>query len=102
MDVEIVAFSRRGGRPYNEDSYGQWNDGHHAACVVADGAGGHGGGEMQDVVFALQQRRTLLLPFLVEAFRLGDGLRGHGIAFRKNRVEFHGFSGVIAGGGGFR
>ena len=46
MELEIVAFSRKGGRNYNEDSYGQWNDGRFAACVVADGAGGHGGGDV--------------------------------------------------------
>ena len=66
MDVEIVAFSRRGGRPYNEDSYGQWNDGHFAACVVADGAGGHGGGDVASTL----ARNSLLASFLPHAERL--------------------------------
>lgn len=59
MELEIVAFSRKGGRSYNEDAYGQWSDGRFAACVVADGAGGHGGG---DVASALA-RNTLLQHF---------------------------------------
>ena len=59
MELEIVAFSRKGGRNYNEDSYGQWNDGRFAACVVADGAGGHGGGDVASTV----ARNTLLQRF---------------------------------------
>jgi serine/threonine protein phosphatase PrpC len=59
MELEIVAFSRKGGRSYNEDAYGQWNDGHFAACVVADGAGGHGGGD----VASMLARNTLLQQF---------------------------------------
>ncbi len=46
MEVEIVALSRQGGRDYNEDVYGHWNDGQFVACLVADGAGGHGGGDV--------------------------------------------------------
>lgn len=46
MEVEIVALSRQGGRNYNEDVFGHWNDGHFVACLVADGAGGHGGGDV--------------------------------------------------------
>lgn len=46
MEIEIVTLSRRGGRPYNEDVFGQWNDGRFVACLVADGAGGHGGGDV--------------------------------------------------------
>jgi PPM family protein phosphatase len=46
LEVEIVALSRQGGRSYNEDVFGHWNDGHFVACLVADGAGGHGGGDV--------------------------------------------------------
>ena len=46
MEVEIVALTRQGGRDYNEDVYGHWNDGQYVACLVADGAGGHGGGDV--------------------------------------------------------
>ena len=43
MQIELAILSRRGGRNYNEDACGHWHSDHHLACVVADGAGGHGG-----------------------------------------------------------
>ena len=45
FEIEIVTLSRQGGRDYNEDAFGHWNDERHVLCVVADGAGGHGGGQ---------------------------------------------------------
>ncbi len=44
--VELAILSRRGGRSYNEDACGHWHSGSHLCCVVADGAGGHGGGDI--------------------------------------------------------
>ena len=38
-------MTRRGGRKHNEDACGHWDCGAHLCCVVADGAGGHGGGD---------------------------------------------------------
>lgn len=46
MDIEIVTLSRQGGRTYNEDVHGHWHDERYVACLVADGAGGHGGGDV--------------------------------------------------------
>lgn len=50
-EVLIAMLSRRGGRERNEDACGHW--GHSKAgrdgpicCVLADGAGGHGGGDV--------------------------------------------------------
>jgi serine/threonine protein phosphatase PrpC len=45
VQIELAILSRRGGRNYNEDACGHWHSDHHLACVVADGAGGHGGGD---------------------------------------------------------
>ncbi len=45
MQMEIATLSRRGGRNYNEDACGHWHSDNHLCCVVADGAGGHGGGD---------------------------------------------------------
>jgi len=50
VEAEIVTLSKQGGRSYNEDVFGQWNDGRYVACVVADGAGGHGGGDVAAAV----------------------------------------------------
>jgi PPM family protein phosphatase len=45
VQVDLAILSRRGGRNYNEDACGHWNSDEHLCCVVADGAGGHGGGD---------------------------------------------------------
>ncbi|MEJ8849303.1 PP2C family serine/threonine-protein phosphatase [Variovorax rhizosphaerae] len=50
MEIEIVTLSKQGGRSYNEDTYGHWNDDRYVICVVADGAGGHGGGDVAAAV----------------------------------------------------
>jgi serine/threonine protein phosphatase PrpC len=44
--IELSILSRQGGREYNEDACGHWHSEHHLCCVVADGAGGHGGGDI--------------------------------------------------------
>jgi len=46
VQIEIITLSRQGGRPYNEDVFGQWHNERFVACLVADGAGGHGGGDV--------------------------------------------------------
>lgn len=46
MKIEIATLSRQGGRDYNEDVLGHWRDERFVACLVADGAGGHGGGDV--------------------------------------------------------
>lgn len=59
MDIDIVTLSKQGGRDYNEDVYGHWHNGHYVACLVADGAGGHGGGD----VAAATARASILSGF---------------------------------------
>lgn len=44
--IELAILSRPGGREYNEDACGHWHSDRHLCCVVADGAGGHGGGDI--------------------------------------------------------
>jgi len=50
-DLLIAMLSRRGGRERNEDACGHWGWGKPGepgpvCCVLADGAGGHGGGDV--------------------------------------------------------
>jgi PPM family protein phosphatase len=59
VEIEIVTLSQQGGRTYNEDVHGHWSDGQYIACLVADGAGGHGGGD----VAADIARTTILKAF---------------------------------------
>lgn len=44
--ISLAILSRPGGRAYNEDACGHWHSERHLCCVVADGAGGHGGGDV--------------------------------------------------------
>ena len=44
--MPVAVLTRPGGRNYNEDACGHWHSGDHLCCVVADGAGGHSGGDI--------------------------------------------------------
>ncbi|MBL0718380.1 serine/threonine-protein phosphatase [Piscinibacter sp. Jin2] len=46
LELELAILSRAGGRDYNEDACGHWHSDTQLCCVVADGAGGHGGGDV--------------------------------------------------------
>jgi len=46
MELEIAVLSRTGGRSVNEDACGFWPSSGVCYCVVSDGAGGHGGGDV--------------------------------------------------------
>jgi serine/threonine protein phosphatase PrpC len=46
LALEVALLSDRGGRKNNEDACGHWHSGRHLCCVLADGAGGHGGGDI--------------------------------------------------------
>ena len=46
LALEVALLSDRGGRDYNEDACGHWHSERHLCCVLADGAGGHGGGDI--------------------------------------------------------
>jgi serine/threonine protein phosphatase PrpC len=46
VHIELALMSERGGRDYNEDACGHWHSERYLCCVLADGAGGHGGGDV--------------------------------------------------------
>ena len=46
LTFELAMLSKPGGRRYNEDACGHWASDQHLCCVLADGAGGHGGGDI--------------------------------------------------------
>jgi serine/threonine protein phosphatase PrpC len=56
MQLEIAVLSRPGGRSSNQDACGFWSGPGVCFCVVADGAGGHRGG---DVASKLVVQETL-------------------------------------------
>jgi serine/threonine protein phosphatase PrpC len=46
MQLQISVLSEPGGREPNEDAFGVWSTEGACFCVVSDGAGGHGGGDV--------------------------------------------------------
>lgn len=44
LAMEVAILSEMGGRQVNEDACGHWHSADELCCVLADGAGGHGGG----------------------------------------------------------
>ncbi|CAN5681210.1 protein phosphatase 2C domain-containing protein [soil metagenome] len=56
LELDVAILNERGGRDYNEDSCGHWHAEGRLCCVLADGAGGHGGGQ---VASRLAVERTL-------------------------------------------
>jgi serine/threonine protein phosphatase PrpC len=46
LTLDVALMSETGGRPYNEDAAGHWRGQTQLCCVLADGAGGHGGGDV--------------------------------------------------------
>ena len=46
MRLAISALSKPGGREPNEDAFGCWSSETASFCLLSDGAGGHGGGEV--------------------------------------------------------
>jgi PPM family protein phosphatase len=46
LALEVALISERGGRRANEDACGHWHSQRQLVCVLADGAGGHGGGDV--------------------------------------------------------
>jgi len=72
MTVELAILSRQGGRERNEDACGHWHSDDFLCCVVADGAGGHGGGDVAartavQHVIASCSRQPLVTPAAMEA-----------------------------------
>lgn len=46
MKISSDSLTDTGGRKYNEDCLGHWSSERFFHCVVADGVGGHGGGDI--------------------------------------------------------
>jgi len=46
VHIELALMSEQGGRDGNEDACGHWHSERYLCCVLADGAGGHGGGDI--------------------------------------------------------
>lgn len=71
MNVRIAQCSSRGGRSYNEDSVRLFQHANAAAVVVADGLGGHGGGDVASAIAA----DTMMRLFASEPIATAEKLR---------------------------
>lgn len=71
MNIRIAQYSSRGGRSYNEDSVRSFQHADAAAVVVADGLGGHGGGDIASKIAA----DTMIQLFASEPIATAEKLR---------------------------
>jgi len=71
LALDVAILSERGGRPHNEDACGHWHSTTRLCCVVADGAGGHGGG----AVAARLAVARMLQGFAARPTELGGDLQ---------------------------
>jgi serine/threonine protein phosphatase PrpC len=72
LALEVALLSERGGRKYNEDACGHWHSDRQLCCVLADGAGGHGGGD----IAARLTVSELIGRFSLQPSRDGEDLGG--------------------------
>ncbi len=72
MNLRIAQFSSRGGRGYNEDSVRLFQNANAVAVAVADGLGGHGGGDIASAITA----DTMVQLFANEPAANAEKLRG--------------------------
>jgi serine/threonine protein phosphatase PrpC len=72
LQFEIVTLSRSGARESNEDIFGTWHNERFLVCLVADGAGGHGGGDVAAAIV----RDTVLDGFAAQPAFDEEFLRG--------------------------
>ncbi len=78
MQIEIAILSESGGRGYNEDACGHWNSDGLYCCVVSDGAGGHGGGDVAS---------RLAVSSILGDFSGGSGMSPQAIAAALDRAN---------------
>lgn len=70
MQLEVSVLSNPGGRERNEDACGFWTGDGGCFCVVSDGAGGHGGGDVASKLAV----RVILTAFQELPASTGDAI----------------------------
>lgn len=76
--VDISGYSSPGGREYNEDTVVVWEDEVRQCLIVADGLGGHGGGQTASFVAselllkAFQETEAVDTVWLGEAYEMAN------------------------------
>ena len=85
--IEVAVLSRQGGRPRNEDACGHWRSAQRLCCVVADGAGGHGGGDIASKLVVRHIIDQASLAPLARTDEVHDLLIDTNVQLRRHRTE---------------
>lgn len=85
--IELAILSRRGGRPSNQDACGHWQSEQRLCCVVADGAGGHGGGDIASKLVVRHIIDQAALAPLARADEVQDLLVDTNAQLRRHQPE---------------
>jgi serine/threonine protein phosphatase PrpC len=67
MKFDLYSYTNKGGRDYNEDFCGNWQESSQGVFVIADGLGGHGHGEV-----ASELAVKHVIGVTKKEFKLGD------------------------------
>lgn len=87
MQLATASLTDQGGRPRNEDSFGDWSSERLYYCVVADGAGGHGGGDIASRIVVDSVLADLRYLTVAELPPTGERLVGALAHANENIVE---------------
>jgi PPM family protein phosphatase len=86
-DLALATLSRRGGRAINEDFCGHRHSARHLCCVVADGAGGHGGGDIASKLVVGHILDQAAFAPLARSDEVHDLLIDANVHLRRNQSE---------------
>jgi len=87
LKVELAMLNEPGGREVNEDACGYWNADDRLCCVVADGAGGHGGGREAAQLAVQHVLQSFAARPCHDSHELAELLRDANRKLRSARVE---------------
>ena len=85
--LKLAVLSRPGGRANNQDACGHWRSGERLCCVVADGAGGHGGGDVASKLVVRHMIDQASLAPLVRPDEVEDLITDTNAQLRRHQAE---------------
>lgn len=86
LELQVDWLSERGGRQLNEDACGHWQSARQLCAVLADGAGGHGGGDIASRLTVRELIGRFAQQPTTRAEQLGTLLRNVNAAMLDERV----------------
>lgn len=86
IEFDLAILSKQGGRAYNEDACGHWNSDQLLCCAVADGAGGHGGGDIASKLTVQYLLQTCAVQGMPDGVAMQEVLQSANRHLRSQRV----------------